>query len=693
MIARIPNASRSALLALVAFAAACSSASNEEITKSDSARLVRGRLAMDQFATLDVPSVVAQDATGRTFDAPVSANGSFALALSPGRAYRLFVTELRASGRQAAVSRILWPGRQAWVVVPPASGATSDGVPSDPASPGATTDGTGAATGGAAASSGASIDGARSNPSSSFGPVIDLGRVGLIGTVGSGAGAGATGSSGSGAEGGLTRDGAEVCVPPNQTTSECSGPRGDLKTADVPGNESTLSPPCATGGSAPPTASPPGAPQCERDKTPLFKEGRWDCVKMETPVTYFYSDKPLQVKASVEFPRGVLTQWYPSVVGSYPAAGDLLPAGGAKARVCSDVFGKMGAANGLLDWGTLDVLPRDANVEGALPPAPLDRYTWSFARQVAANPVRASSGQLEKFLFYRGVGDFSLPVRVTAQAGGELTLQNLIGDAIGPVFFLNVTPDRGAFTSAHAGITPAGTIHGAIPSLAGASEVNAYADALARSVRTALDEAGLFDDEATAMVNTWKRQWFRTPGARLLYIAPQSWTDRSIPLSIDPKPDSSKRVMVIRVEIVTPELEAADQAALRDMASPATTPKARAYFKSLGRFAEPRLRRALTLLGRPAYAEPLLAETIASNHTTHTPTAGTAPFAPDPNGPKYAGKGFVVHEWGTDTIVVGSDGSQLLGLQHEEEDLPPFVYDRKRQARRQGPKPSDPQPQ
>ena len=42
----------------------------------------------------------------------------------------------------------------------------------------------------------------------------------------------------------------------------------------------------------------------------------------------------------------------------------------------------------------------------------------------------------------------------------------------------------------------------------------------------------------------------------------------------------------------------------------------------------------------------------------------------------YDGKGFVVHEWGTDTLVVGSDGSLQVGLHHEEEDLPPFVEDR-----------------
>jgi hypothetical protein len=400
---------------------------------------------------------------------------------------------------------------------------------------------------------------------------------------------------------------------------------------------------------------------------------------METPVTYFYSDKPIKVRASVEFPHGVMTQWYPNVVEQYPLAADmkdLVSTNSAKAKVCGAKDGAASAANGLLDWGTLDILGRDANVDAQLPPASLDRFTWSFARQVAANPLRAGSGQLEKFLFYRGVGNFALPVRINSAPGGKLALKNLIDDKIGSVFFLNVTADKGTFTEADGGIARGATLPGTIPSLEGARDVDTYADDLARSVRTQLDAMGLYDDEATAMVNTWKKQWFRTPGPRLLYLAPQSWTDASIPLTIEPKPESTKRVMVIRVELLTPEMETADVAALKGLANPTTSAATRNHFAALGRFAEPRLRRAMVLAGNPAYATPLLSETIATNHTTHKPTAGTKPLTPQATGPKYKGKGFVVHEWGTDTIVVGSDGSQLLGLQHEEEDLPGFVYDR-----------------
>ena len=747
MSVKIPSRSHVAVLVL-AFASGCSSQEPAEKT-----RTVTGALSAASLAGIVVPSVVAQSSTGQTFDGPVAADGTFAVKVPANITYRLFVTDLRASGRSSVESVVLWPGRLVWAAVP--AGSTSDG-PAPPISVGTitpvgttadgsfsqlTNPGGGLVNGGAtppggsrgatssSGAAGSTADGTSSGATSSGGAATGSsganGSTGSSGTsggaatssggggggggggsddgvtgdgkTGSNGGASSSGGGGGGgddAKGGSTGDGASggptLCVPPTPTTSECNGSGDGLGTGTA---TPRALPPCTkptggggtgssggTAGSTPP-AAPPGAPSCEKDKVAqLDKEGRWDCVKMETPVTYFYSDKPMKVRASVEFPRGVLTQWYPSVVEQYPLAAemkDLVSTSSSKAKVCSaDKGDAPSAANGLLDWGTLDLLGRDANVDAALPPASLDRYTWSFARQVAANPLRASSGQLEKFLFYRGVGNFSLPVRIQSQAGGKVSLKNLIDDKIGSVFFLNVTADKGTFTAAEGGIARGATLGGAIPSMDNARDVDTYADDLARSVRTSLDAQGLYDDESTAMVNTWKKQWFRTPGPRLLYIAPQSWTDASIPLSIEPKPESTKRVMVIRVEILTPEMEAADVSALKGLSTAATSGSTKSHFASLGRFAEPRLRRAIVLAGNPSYAASLLAETVATNHTTHKPTAGTKPLTPQATGPKYGGKGFVVHEWGTDTIVVGSDGSQLLGLQHEEEDLPGFVYDR-----------------
>ena len=345
---------------------------------------------------------------------------------------------------------------------------------------------------------------------------------------------------------------------------------------------------------------------------------------METcSVTYFYSDTPLSVDVSVGFPAGVFTQWYPG------ARVVLRRASWARSRgcrasppspircwiphfpfgmpACSQVHGAI--ASGDLSWGSVDVLARGE--APALPEAPLDTYTWSYARQVDANALRAGNApggaaESEKFLFYRGLGRFDLPVQVTSQVGGKVSLHNAYGEGIGRVVVINVQGGLGAFSVLGQGIAPGATVVADVPD-PGETLVDTLVDWLARELTADLDATGLYHDEAVAMVSTWQRQWFRTPGVRLLYLIPQSWTDASIPLSLAPAPQEKVRVMMIRAELITPEMEQADTAAAAGLASAATQAGAEAHFTALGRFAEPRLRRALELLGQPAYAAPFLA--------------------------------------------------------------------------------------
>jgi hypothetical protein len=353
-------------------------------------------------------------------------------------------------------------------------------------------------------------------------------------------------------------------------------------------------------------------------------------VKMETPVTYFYSDKPLAVNAHVDFPKGVFTQWFPAVSRFLPLiawkdsiitqTGGMLPTAPMdpvldltfpfQSATCRDTFTKV--EKGQLDWGSIEVLPRGAAT--TLPDAPLDQYSWSHARAVDSNAVRTMGGQVEQFLFYRGLGNFDLPVKVTAAAGGHVTMANGYAEPMGAAFVLSVGAANGAFKAHPEGIGAGGSLADTAPALDGAPALADYTKALGDAVTTALDGAGLYHDESVAMVNTWKRQWFTTPGVRLLYLIPQSWTEASIPLTLDPKPDRTTRVMLIRVEVITPELEAADVAAAKLLADASTAPQGQAYFRALGRFAEPRFRRASSLLGDPAYGASFLA-TIATAAT------------------------------------------------------------------------------
>ena len=342
-------------------------------------------------------------------------------------------------------------------------------------------------------------------------------------------------------------------------------------------------------------------------------------VKMETPVLYFYSATPLAAQVAVDFPAGVMTQWYPAVAQFFPMLGtlDFTPADAGdpimdlkfpfRSSLCRSDYPRH-LANGTLDWGQVEVLARDAIVNQ--PDAPLDRYQWARAREVAANGVRVANvqgreSQDERFLFYRGLGNFALPLTIEDLGAGKgVRLSNSDTRAVGPVFLVRVDAAGGAFVAHPEGLQPGAALIDATQLTS--APIDKYVDDLSAAMVNALDSTGLYHDEAQAMVATWSRQWFRTPGTRVLYLASQPWTEGQLPLHVTPAPVSTVRVMMIRTEIITPDEEQLDSAALAGY--PTDPAMGRAWFVGLGRFGEPRLRNAVRHANDPAWAQPLVDE-------------------------------------------------------------------------------------
>jgi len=308
---------------------------------------------------------------------------------------------------------------------------------------------------------------------------------------------------------------------------------------------------------------------------------------METPVIYFHSPERRAVHVEVDFPDGLISEWYPRATAALPA-----PA----------------AAGGLLD-------PKDGSMSwdvvlepglGDLPP-PWHGYFWLPVREVAATPVmhRDAPAERDRFIFYRGLGRFSPALRVRA-AGGMIDLDNQSRDAVPVAFLLRVEGERGV--AVDLGRLPAGQRRVAVPAPP-TRDLASYVDDAAGRLALALEATGLHRDEALAMVNTWRKSYFQTPGLRLLYVLPRGWTDALLPLRITPAPRALVRTLVGRVEVLTREDELALTATLED-AAPRATPLADL---GLGPFAEPRVRRALELMTSPdarRYAESILAQAI-----------------------------------------------------------------------------------
>jgi hypothetical protein len=341
-------------------------------------------------------------------------------------------------------------------------------------------------------------------------------------------------------------------------------------------------------------------------------------LKGETPVIYFYTQAPLDVRVDVRFPQGIWTQWFPQVARSGPTF--------AQMPSPTDL------RNGRLTWFA-QVIPA-GNEQITLPETSSDAL-WNHAREVDAAYVRTIDysvkdprEETERFLFYRGLGRASLPLSFSTENGGTLALPATEPHGINHVFVLRVENGRGAFAY-HPALRPGAQFAATIPSMSGASPLDEFTTRLADDLAAALVASGLYEKEARAMVNTWRASYFQTEGIRALFIMPQSWTDAFIPLRIAPAPSQTVRVMVGRIEHLTPEREARAEQAIQDLASPDASARSRAFafLRDQGRYVEPIIRRVLATT-RNAAVQTLARQLLAADLVTELQSAvRSAPVA------------------------------------------------------------------
>ena len=297
-------------------------------------------------------------------------------------------------------------------------------------------------------------------------------------------------------------------------------------------------------------------------------------VRMETPVIYFYTDQELNASVDVRFPSGFVTEWYPQAV---------VPSRGVR-------------------WPQVTVVPNprtSLRKETRDSPYYHARETDSATLMVSGN----GGAETEKFLFYRGVGSFSLPVRA-ALRGDTIELTNSSNHKIGPLFILEKRNDRLGFVVLESldqnkkGLLPR-------PGPTGTKE------AIENEIERALVQHGLFPREATAMVRTWANAWFED-GTRIFYIMPRSITDSVLPLTLTPAPDGLVRVLVARTDILTPEILAEMKTAFYAVpAGQAIPQESLAVVRRYRRFAEPILLRALGESGSTSRIQSLIAASDA----------------------------------------------------------------------------------
>src|SRR5215469_1673797 len=142
-----------------------------------------------------------------------------------------------------------------------------------------------------------------------------------------------------------------------------------------------------------------------------LKAGLRGTVRMETPVLYFYSSQPSTVSVHVAFKNGLITEWYPNVSKATPG-GDLRKVALAAESTRGDIW-----------WNLVHLEPSSV---AEYPKDDIETHYYE-ARETASTPLRVATRaqvQREKFLFYRGVADISVPMSATSDRNGNVTVRN-----------------------------------------------------------------------------------------------------------------------------------------------------------------------------------------------------------------------------------------------------------------------------
>jgi hypothetical protein len=259
----------------------------------------------------------------------------------------------------------------------------------------------------------------------------------------------------------------------------------------------------------------------------------WGKVRMETPVLYFYAREPMKVDVTVRFPQGLMTEWYPHATVTQP-----LVAKSSLRRVNQE---------SVISWPNVTVSPGGST---DFPSGEGESHYYA-ARNTDAAPVTVG-GQRERFLFYRGVASFDVPLSASALGDGRLRIRNTAGSPMGGVILFE---NRGGEIRYRVVDTLSGEATVALSATPGSVA------SLGSELERVLVAAGLYPREARAMVDSWRDSWFEE-GTRVFYIVPPRSVDAILPLRVTPAPASIARVFVGRMEVITPETERAVENAI-----------------------------------------------------------------------------------------------------------------------------------
>jgi hypothetical protein len=266
-------------------------------------------------------------------------------------------------------------------------------------------------------------------------------------------------------------------------------------------------------------------------------------VRMETPVLYFYAHQPQTLSVHVDFPQGLITEWYPNPLQQ---------------------SGSVWNSTRSIEWKQIQLEPG----KDLAYPLTNGASHYFAARHTDATPLRIGDEQ-EKMIFYRGLGNFPPPLTARYASDGKLEVRNIGTE---PVPFVLLFENQGGALGFRIAEKVSGAVKMEPP------EMKQDLTSIRHAMEARLTALGLYAKEARAMVDTWEDSWF-TEGSRVFYIVPRATVDSLLPLKIVPAPAEIQRVFVGRLEILSPRTKSTIQHAVRAGDSETLT--------TFGRFLEP----------------------------------------------------------------------------------------------------------
>ena len=282
-------------------------------------------------------------------------------------------------------------------------------------------------------------------------------------------------------------------------------------------------------------------------------------MRLETPVLYFHAPMGAasvpSFDVSVRFRGGIVNEMYPeaetNVVLDFDRATMKMRAGAMPSAWSGDVLNNY--VVGTAQW-------RGVTLRDTVPLVRTASHVWLAPRNVRSSGVITRSGESERYLFYRGVAHLDalmrtelLPNEVRLRAPQHREWMTTPTMTIPRLWLVDIQPGGTVAFREHEALAIARNAASQelarMPLFSEADYAVGKLAELHDAMKRSLMASGLYDDEAEAMLDTWKASYFQTPGLRLFYLVPNEWLDYYLPLTIS-APHELKRVLVGRIDLL-----------------------------------------------------------------------------------------------------------------------------------------------